>query len=369
MAQILAAVKVDAGRMEIREFPEPEIAEDEALLKVEAAGMCGAYEGFKGPGRRGRSDVIMGHENAGIIAKAGRVFKERNGVTEGDLVALEEYLPCMHCEWCRIGEYRHCWNGDPNNPESQSRFGGTSSQKAPHLWGGFAQYLYLPSNSVVHKLPSHVTADEAALALPIGNGVQWAHVEGEVGPGKTIVIQGPGPKGLGCTLAAKIYGAACIIVTGLTKDATRLEAAKRLGADYTIDVQKQDFSSTIRGIVGERGVDAVVDCTSSHNPIIFTQSIDVLKRRGGIVVTQNYELPNFPLSQLSSKYVTLRMCRGHSYSSVATGLEWIESGKYPLKEIITHNYPLAQADIACLTSGGEGEGAEEAVSVLINPWK
>jgi D-arabinose 1-dehydrogenase-like Zn-dependent alcohol dehydrogenase len=63
MATMLAAVKVDAGKMEVREFPEPEIAEDSALLKVESAGMCGAYEGFKRANRRG--PVILGHENAG----------------------------------------------------------------------------------------------------------------------------------------------------------------------------------------------------------------------------------------------------------------------------------------------------------------
>ncbi|MPZ49429.1 MAG: zinc-binding dehydrogenase [Dehalococcoidia bacterium] len=367
MTQVLAAVKVDAGRMEVREFPEPEVAEDSAILKVEAAGMCGAYEGFKGPNRRG-NQVILGHENAGVIYKAGRIFKERNGVTEGDLVALEEYIPCMHCEWCRIGEYRHCWECDSHNNPAPARFGGMSITAEPFLWGGYSQLMYLPPNSILHKLPSHVTADEAALALPIGNGVQWAHVEGEAGPGKTIVIQGPGPKGLGCTLASKIFGASCIIVTGLTKDAPRLEAAKSLGADFTIDVQKNDFTSAIKEIVGERGVDAVVDCTSSHNPVIFTQSIDIMKRRGGIIVTQNYDLPNFSLSQLTGKYITLRACRGHSYASVATGLEWIASGKYPLKELLTHRYPLAQSDVACLTSGGEGEGAEDAVSVMINPW-
>jgi threonine dehydrogenase-like Zn-dependent dehydrogenase len=350
--------------MEMREFPEPEIAEDSALLRVEAAGMCG-YEGFKNQNRKG--PVIMGHENAGYIAKAGRIFKERNGITEGDLVALEEYLPCFHCEWCRIGEYRHCWVTDGHNNPNSIRYGGMPVDVAPSLWGGYAQYMYLPPNAVVHKLPSHVSPDEAALALPIGNGVQWAHVEGGAGPGKTIVIQGPGPKGLGCTLASKIYGASCIIVTGLSKDVARLDAAKALGADYTIDVQKQNFTDTIMSITGGAGVDAVVDCTSSHNEAIFLQSIDVMKRRGGIIVTQSYTVDKFPINKLADKYVGLRMCRGHSYSSVAIGLDWIASGKYPLKELITHHFPLNRADVACDAAGGEGETVDP-VSVMILPW-
>ena len=83
-----------------------------------------------------------------------------------------------------------------------------------------------------------------------------------------------------------------------------------------------------------------------------------MKRRGGIIVTQSYEIEKFPLNRLTDKYITTRICRGHSYSSVATGLEWIASGKYPLKELMTHHYPLSQTDVACLASGGEGEGAE-----------
>jgi threonine dehydrogenase-like Zn-dependent dehydrogenase len=321
--------------------------------------MCGAYGSIKSeaPARRGEVPGMGGHENAGIIVKAGKFFKQRHGVEEGDFVAMEEYISCGHCEYCRRGEFRHCWDTDTHNNPNPVR-----------LHGGFAQYLYLPPNSVLHKVPSHVTPSEAALALPIGNGVQWGAIETEAGPGKTIVVQGPGSKGLGCILAAKHFGADTVIATGLTKDAARFEAAKRLGADYTVDVQKQPFVETIMDITHGRGVDAVVDCTTGHHESIFLQTLDVLKRRGGITVTQSYKITSeFPLSKVADKYATIRVCRGHSYHSVATGLEWIASGKYPLKEMITHHYNLEKTDIACLSSGGEGEGAD-AKWVMVNPW-
>jgi threonine dehydrogenase-like Zn-dependent dehydrogenase len=356
MATMLSAVKTEPRKLELREVPLPEIDDDSALMKIEAAGMCSAYASFVNPGRD-RGPGMSGHENAGIIVKAGKSFKLRHGVEEGDFVAMEEYLACGHCEFCRIGEFRHCWATDThNNPQ------------AVRLAGGYSQYLYLPPNSVLHHVPSHVTPSEAALALPIGNGVQWACKEGEAGPGKTIVVQGPGSKGLGCVLAAKIHGAETVIVTGLTKDQARFDAARQLGADYTLDVQQNDFKESIMEITHGRGVDAVVDCTSGHHESIFLQTFDVLKRRGGIVVTQSYELKSeFPLQKLADHYVTLRMCRGHNYASVATALEWIASGKYPLKELITHHYRLDQTDIACLASGGEGEG-ENAAWVMVNPW-
>ena len=356
MDTTLAAVKVEPRKAEIQEIDVPDIDYNSALMKVEAAGMCGSYGYFTGAGRGGSPTPGMNaHENAGVLVKAGKGFLERHGVEEGELVALEEYLPCGHCEWCRIGEFRHCWLTDTHNNPSPSR-----------LDGGFRQYLYLPPNVVLHKLPQTMTADEAALALPVGNGVQWACKEGEAGPGKTIVVQGPGSKGLGSTLAAKKFGAT-VIVTGLSKDATRLEAAKRLGADYTIDVQTNDFTSTIMDITNGRGADAVVDCTTGRYPAIFNQAIDVLVRRGGIVVTQAYELESFSLEKLTGKYGTLRACRGHSYASVAMGLEWIASGEFPLRELMTHHFPLELTGEACLASGGEGDGSD-AVWVMVNPW-
>jgi len=365
--QVLAAVKTGPSKIEVREFPLPDIPDDAALLKVEAAGMCGAYSGYKRDLRR-PNPYILGHENAGVIAKAGRTFQQVHGVKEGDLVTMEEYLPCLHCDWCRIGEYRLCWEVDLFNNPDGIHYGGVGIDVPPSLWGGYSQYMYLPINCVPHKIPAGTDLNVAALALPLANGVQWAHVEGGAAPGKTSVIQGPGAKGMSCVLASKIFGADRVIVTGLSRDARRFEACKRFGADYPVDVEKEDFRDRIMEITGGEGVDAVVDCTSSQNETVVLQTFDVLKRKGGTVVTQGYETTKFPLKTLSAKYVTLKMCRGHSYSSVHQAVEWIISGKYPLKELITHPFSLEKTDEACLASGGEGPNGD-AVTVLVNPWR
>jgi len=125
-----------------REFDMPEIPEDGALIKVEIAGICGSdVKNYAKP----IQNVIMGHENVGVIAKAGNKFLKRKGVKEGDRVLLEHYLPDMTCEWCHQGEYRHCeatdWHTNPN----AIRYGYTSADVAPHLWGGFAQRQFEPS--------------------------------------------------------------------------------------------------------------------------------------------------------------------------------------------------------------------------------
>ncbi len=103
--KVLAAVKTGVETTELREFDMPDVPEDGAIAKMEIAGICGSdVKNYKKP----IENVIMGHENVAMIWKAGKKFVERKGVKEGDRVLLEHYLPCMRCEWCHLGEYRHC---------------------------------------------------------------------------------------------------------------------------------------------------------------------------------------------------------------------------------------------------------------------
>ena len=136
--KVLAAVRTGPSKTEIREFPMPDIPEDAALMKMEVAGICGTdVKLYKHP--PSATPVIMGHENIGTIAKAGHEFTRRKGFREGDLVFVEHYVACGKCEWCHLGEYRHCENTDWRYNPDAIRYGYTSAERAPHLWGGFAQ--------------------------------------------------------------------------------------------------------------------------------------------------------------------------------------------------------------------------------------
>jgi threonine dehydrogenase-like Zn-dependent dehydrogenase len=338
-------------------------------MKVEVAGVCGTdVSQYRLPLRNG--PLIMGHENVGTLARVGRTFAEHKNVKEGDLMFLEHYLPCGHCEWDHMGEYRHCaateWFYNPQ----AIRYGYTSTAIAPSLWGGFSHYLYLPLNAVLHKVPAGLTPEEAGVATPMSNGIQWALFDGGVGYGSTVLIQGPGQQGLCCVMACKHAGADKIIITGMSHDARRLEVAKALGADAVIDVQKEDPLPRIMEITDGRGVDVVIDCTVGAGAAPILLGIEATKRRAGTMVVQgegNQEFPNFPIGRLTRKGMTLKSARGHSYRAVELALHQLATHRFPLELMTTHRFGLSEVDYAIKSVGGEG--APGAIHVSVLPWK
>ena len=365
----LAAVKVGPSTTEIRELDLPEIPADAALLKVEVAGVCGTDVSQYPKPLRG-APLIMGHENVGYLAKVGRDFERHKGFKEGDLVFLEHYLPCGHCEWDHMGEYRHCeateWFYDP----TAIRYGYTSMDIAPGLWGGFSHYVYLPLNAVLHRVPAGLTPEVAGIATPMSNGIQWTLMDGGVGYASTVLIQGPGQQGLCCVMAAKQAGAAQIIITGMSKDARRLEVATALGADAVIDVERDDPLARVMALTDGKGVDVVVDCTVGAGPKPVLLGIEATKRRGGTMVVQgegNQEFPNFPIGRLTRKGMTLKSARGHSYRAVELALYHLGAKRFPLELMTTHRFGLNDVDYAIKSVGGHG--AAGAIHVSVMPWE
>jgi threonine dehydrogenase-like Zn-dependent dehydrogenase len=365
--QVLAAVRTAPGTTELREFPMPDIPDDGALLKVEVAGICGTD--VKMYGKPPFADpVIMGHENVGVIAKAGRTFTERKGLVEGDRIFAEHYVGCFRCDWCHKGEYRHCEATDwRTNPDAR-RYGYTSAENPYHLWGGFAQYLYLPWNSVTHRVPDGVSAELAGLVTPLSNGIEWALVTAGVGYASTVLIQGPGQQGLSQVVACKQAGASLIIVTGTTQDSARLAMAMELGADAVIDVREEDALGRILELTGGRGVDVVLDCTAGAGTAPVLLGIDALKRREGTMVVQGElaAFPDFPMKKLTEKSIAMKSARGHSYRACELALEQLASGRFPLEKLGTHTFGLEDTDRAIRTVGGET--GEDAVHVSLLPW-
>src|SRR5438876_2035535 len=149
----MALAMVQHGVRDLRpeRFPLPEIGTDDALLRVEACGICGSdYEQYDGT-LRVRYPLIPGHEPVGVIERIGEVASRRWHVSEGDRVAVETLLPCGHCASCAQGEYRFCTGGG-----GFSAYGYRPVSTPPSLWGGYAEYLYLDAHSLVHRISKDV---------------------------------------------------------------------------------------------------------------------------------------------------------------------------------------------------------------------
>lgn len=365
---ILAAVSYDVRRTEVRELELPNVPLDGGMLQVELTGVCGSdwpyylsYPKSKGP-------LILGHETVGKVAQLGSAAVARFGVKEGDRVALEEYLPCGHCAYCRSGDFRLCNETDTLALSTGTRYGSTPISKAPSLWGGYSQYQFLHPNTVFHRVPEHVPVELATLALPLGNGVEWAYLQGRTKIGETVLIQGPGQQGLACVVAAKEAGAGCIIVTGLSTpaDQRRLALAKKLGADHTINVEERDALKTVADITGGELADLVLDCASG-GPSTVVSAIQLARKGGRIILggRKFRRIPEFDSDVLIARFLTVKGMRGHSYEAVELGLQIIASGRYPLQDMCTHTFGLREVDEALRTVGGEGQ--PDAIHCSVDP--
>ncbi|MGB3483558.1 MAG: alcohol dehydrogenase catalytic domain-containing protein [Mycobacterium sp.] len=366
--QVLAAVRTAPGMTELRSVPMPTIDEDSALLRIEVAGICGTdVKMYLNPPFG--DPVIMGHENVGTIVEAGARFKRFHGVCEGDRVFIEHYVGCYNCEWCRIGEFRHCEATDWRTNADARRYGYTSMDRPGLLWGGFSEYMYLPWNAVLHKVPDTVTAELAGLVTPLSNGIEWALIAAGVSYSDTVLIQGPGQQGLSQVVACKQAGASKIIITGTSRDRARLDLALELGADEVIDIEKTNATEQVLNSTAGRGVDFVLDCTSRAGvgPVLF--GIDVLKRREGTLLIQGElaKFPDFPVKLLTEKAITIKSARGHSFRSCELALQQLASGRFPLHKLATHRFTLDQVDQAIRALAGE-TGDDDVIHISLMPW-
>lgn len=362
--KITAATLIAPKQFELREYDKPAIGPDDGLLKVEAVGICGSdvasYQ------REAPKPRVMGHENVGVVAEIGRDAAKAWGVQEGDLIIPEEYVPCWHCKYCYTGRFRFCNQTDRGYGQIL-RHGATTADVWPSIWGGFSEYMYLPSGSVIHKIDKSVDPVMLALYLPLANGVQWAVLYGEASRGKTVLIQGPGQMGLSCAFAAKQAGADCVIVAGMSKDARRLEVARRVGADFIVDIEREGLRERIDQITGGEGVDVVVNVTGGGRGAV-EDALAVASKDCTLVLAAAGDAPidiHSGLGERRRRDITIKTAHGHSYEAVSQSIAYLTSGRFPeLLEISTHQFPLEQVRRALDTAAGAGEPGAIHVTVL-----
>lgn len=351
-----AIVQTAPRRLELRTLPLPEIDEDSALLRVEACGICGSdAEQYAGV-LPASYPVVLGHEPLGVIDKIGDRAARRWGVEVGDRVAVETLIPCGYCAACIAGRYQVC--------RGRGRMFGYSYvplSEPPGLWGAYAGHMYLDPHSIVHKIRSNIPPGIAVMFNPLGAGFRWAVEIPDTGPGDTVLILGPGQRGLASVLAARAAGADQILVTGLARDAKKLALARELGADAVIDIENEDARRRVKELTNGRGADVVVE-VSSNSTVPVAEALHYVATGGRIVLAgvKGFKpVADFVSDLVVVKEIAIFGAFGVTSKSYSAAIRLIESGRAPLEKMHTHEFPLERAEEAIQTLAGElpGEGS------------
>ncbi len=355
----LAMVLTAPGKLQAMDLPVPDITDTTARLRIEACGICGTDCEQFATGLGLPMPHIPGHEPLGIIDDVGDSAAKRWGVQVGDRVAVETLLACHLCRRCLAGEYHLCQTRDVYS---------TIPLDAGHgLWGAYAQYMMLDERSILHPMDKQIPAEIGVMYNPLGAGFRWAVEVPDMGYGDSILIMGPGQRGLAAVIAAKSVGAGEIIVTGLEADAAKLKLARLYGATHTIDVENDNLKERIRDITDGQGVDIVLDVTPGATAPI-EDALSVVRIGGTLVLAgvKGYK----PVSRFISDKVVFKELRilgafGVTSSGYQKAIDLIEAGTVPLAAMHTHNFAITEAETAVRTLAREIAGEESIHSCLI----
>ena len=275
----------------IETVPRPQIPDNAALIEIGFCGVCGTdLHILRGHWPRPLPwPFTLGHELAGVIVEKGPALEADfmgRPLTVGSKVMLPPLMPCGECYYCvhYPANANRCLN-----PTYYGRY--LPFNKAPHLWGGWAELVYvdldmLPATKI-YRLPDDMTLRLGSLSEPLTSCVRAMNRAGSAGGfrvGDTVVIQGSGPIGVLAIVAAKEMGAGRVIVVGAPEE-PRLALCREFGAEATVSIEihttPQARIDAVRQIVGGYGADLVLDC--SGHPSAGPEGIEML-RDGGTYV-------------------------------------------------------------------------------------
>ena len=278
---------------EVREYAVPDPPPRGAVLRVEAVGMCGSdlaqWHGLVTlPGMR--YPIVPGHEIVGVVDKLAP--DATLGVSEGDRVAVDEVVRA-------------------SGPLRVYGYTAMDDEDAPGLYGGYGEYLRVLPGTVLHRLTVDTPPEELTQFEPLASAINWVQIAG-VGPGRSVIIQGPGHQGLAVLQAALAAGATDVVVTGTSRDRLRLDVAAALGA-ATIDIEAHDVLMAVHERTSGRGADIVFDVSPAPATVPLSLA---LVRHGGTVLLAGLK-EGRPVEIVSDQIVnrSLRVLGGTAFTA------------------------------------------------------
>ena len=320
-----ALVKESAGPgIVLREVPVPTCGPTEALIQVHHAGVCGTdlhiWEWDSWASNRLKPPVVIGHEFAGRITQLGQEAAQDKLLAVGDLVTAEGHVVCGHCLQCRLGDGHLC---------RRTQIIGVDRD------GAFADFIVMPASNVI-KLDG-IPTEIGAIMDPLGNAVHTV-LEAQV-PGSTVLVLGCGPIGCFAVGVARAAGASLVIASDFNP--TRLELAREMGAQVTLNPGTDDVVARVRELTGGDGVDLV--CEMSGHPSGHAQALAAARMGGrvNLLGTPNRTTEVDFARDIIFKGLTLYGVTGRKmYQTWHQMRRFLRAGQLDPRPVITHRFPL-----------------------------
>ncbi|MEY9212737.1 glutathione-dependent formaldehyde dehydrogenase [Thermobifida halotolerans] len=354
--------------LSVEDVPEPTILNDQdVIVKVRASAVCGSdlhlIDGYIPAMRRGD---ILGHEFLGEVVEVGPGVRDRR---VGERVVVCSIISCGRCRYCRRGLFSACDNGNAEPAAFESLYGyaGAGIFAYSHLVGGYAgshaEYVRVPFADVgAFPVPEDLSDDEAVFAsdgVPTG----WMAADFcDIEPGHVVAVWGAGGVGQMAAAAAKLLGAARVIVIDRFPDRLRM-VERELGLE-TLDYTRVDVREALRDLTAGRGPDACIEAVGmeahGNGPQYAYDRVKQAARledravalreailscaKGGVVSVVGVFgsfVDKFPMGAVVNKGLTIRSAQQHGHRYIPMLLERMAAGEIPTAHLATHPLPLS----------------------------
>ena len=314
--------------------PVPTPGPGEALIRVEAVGICASdlkcYHGaakFWGDADRPaytQVPVVPGHEFTGSVVQLDDAAAAHWNVAVGDRVTSEQIVPCWTCRYCLGGTYWMCARNDVYG----------FRHRTP---GAMAEFMIFPADALVHRVSAELAPAHAAYAEPLScalHAVERATIRFD----DVVVVAGCGPIGLGMIAGAKAKNPRLVVALDLAP--AKLEIARACGADVVINIAEEDAVARVEELTDGYGADVYLEGTG--HPAAVGQGLNLLRKLGTYVeygvfgsdVTVDWSIIS------DDKELDVRGAHLGPHCWPAA-IAMIESGRLPMDRICTHQLPLA----------------------------
>ncbi len=294
---------------------------NEVKIKVKAAGICGSdVHGYQGITGRRIPPMIMGHEFSGVISEVGSNVAS---LQPGDRVAAFPMDFCGTCVSCQKGEVQFC--------PDKKQFGVLTVN------GAFAQYLCVPEK-VCYKLSDHVSFSAGSTIEPLAVAYRGVEHAGVI-EGKNVLIVGAGTIGLMLVACVKVKNPARIIVTDLNR--TRLEVAKQMGADITVNISEADVRQAILANTDGHGVDISFEAVGLTSSCV--QSLENLRTGGKSVwLGQGKKTVEIGMLDIVTRELTISGSFTYGLDAFKSAVAMLNQWKIEVEPIISKEVPMRQ---------------------------